>query len=213
MLDDGRVTKGDGEELKEGDDVAHEDIRVDGDPLDPPPGSILILNKPVDFECSTRGSGRTIYELLPDRFRLRTPIMAPVGRLDADTSGLLLITDDGQVNHRITSPRTHLPKIYEAELASDLTGNEAAEFASGTILLESETDPLKPAVLELIDNRHVMVTLTEGRYHQVRRMFAAVGNHVVSLRRTTIGRLELADLNPGDWRVITPDERKLIGVN
>lgn len=212
MLDNGRVTSGDGTELTEGDDVAHADIRVDGEPLDPPLGSILMLHKPVDFECSTRGSVRTIYELLPDRFRLRSPIMAPIGRLDVDTSGLLLLTDDGQVNHRITSPRTHLPKIYAAELANDLTGTEAANFASGTMLLESETEPLLPADLEIIDSRRARLTLTEGRYHQVRRMFAAVGNHVVSLRRTAIGGLELGDLPEGEWRTITPDERKLLGL-
>lgn len=212
MLDDGRVTTGDGNELTEGDDVAHENIRVDREPLDPPAGSILMLHKPVNFECSTRGSVRTVYELLPDRFRLRSPIMAPIGRLDVDTSGLLLLTDDGQVNHRITSPRTHLPKIYEAELANDLTGTEAANFASGTMLLESETEPLLPAELETIDSRHARLTLTEGRYHQVRRMFAAVGNHVVSLRRTAIGGLEVGDLPEGEWRPITPDERKLLGV-
>lgn len=210
MLDDGRVTSSDGDNLAEDDDVAHADILVDGEPLDPPPGSILLLHKPTGFECSTRGSGRTIYELLPDRFRMRSPIVAPIGRLDIDTSGLLLLTDDGQANHRITSPRTHLPKIYEAELAIDLTGNEAAEFASGTMLLESETDPLKPAELKVIDSRHARLTLTEGRYHQVRRMFAAVGNHVVSLRRSAIGGLELGDLPPGEWRAVMPDERTLL---
>ena len=210
MLQDGRVTRGDGSELHEGDDVAHEDILIDGEPLDPPLGSILMLHKPVDFECSTRPSGRSIYELLPDRFRVRSPIMAPVGRLDLDTSGLLLLTDDGQANHRITSPRTHLPKIYEAELANDLSGNEATEFASGTMHLESETEPLKPALLEVISPRQVRVTLTEGRYHQVRRMFAASGNHVVSLHRWAIGGLELGNLPSGEWRVLTPAERKLL---
>lgn len=213
MLDDGRVTKGDGMELNEGDEVAHEDILVDGEPLDPPPGSILILHKPVGYVCSTRGSERLVYELLPDRFRVRSPVMAPIGRLDLDTSGLLLLTDDGQVNHRITSPRTHLPKVYEAHLAEDL-GDDASEmFASGTMLLESETEPLKPAQLEVIDNRHVRLTLTEGRYHQVRRMFAAMGNHVVSLHRAAIGDLSLGELGAGKWRVISTDERKLIGLS
>lgn len=212
MLDDGRVTRRDGSDLGEGDEVAHEDILVDGEPLDPPQRSIVILHKPVGYVCSTRGSDRLVYELLPDRFRVRSPVMAPIGRLDLDTSGLLLLTDDGQVNHRITSPRTHLPKIYEAELANDLTGNEARDFASGTMLLESETEPLKPAQLEVLDNRRVQLTLIEGRYHQVRRMFAAVGNHVVSLRRTAIGELHLGDLRAGEWQVISPEQRRLLGL-
>ena len=212
MLDDGRVTRTDGSELEEGEEIAHEDILVDGEPLDPSPASILILHKPVGYVCSTGGSERLIYELLPDRLRVRSPVMAPIGRLDLETSGLLLLTDDGQVNHRITSPRTHLPKIYEVELANDLTGNEAREFASGTMLLESETEPLKPAQLHVIDNRHVRLTLTEGRYHQVRRMFAAVGNHVVSLHRAAMGDLHLGALGAGEWRVISPDERSLLGL-
>ncbi len=212
MLDDGRVTGADGSELKEGDVVAHEHIFVDGEQLDPAPGSILILHKPIGYVCSTRGSERLIYELLPERFRVRSPVMAPIGRLDLETSGLLLLTDDGQVNHRITSPRTHLPKVYEAELANDLTGTEVSRFASGTMVLESETEPLEPAELEVIGHRHVRVTLTEGRYHQVRRMFAAVGNHVVSLRRTAIGNLQLGDLAAGEWRVISPDQRRLLGL-
>lgn len=212
MLRDGRVTRSDGSELEEGEEVAHEVILVDGEPLDPAPGSILILHKPVGYVCSTRGSERLIYELLPDRLAARSPAMSPIGRLDRETSGLLLLTDDGQVNHRITSPRTHLPKIYEVELANDLTGNEAMEFASGTMLLESETEPLKPAQLQVIDNRHVRLTLTEGRYHQVRRMFAAVGNHVVSLHRSAIGDLYLGDLGVGEWRAISPDERSLLGL-
>ncbi len=212
MLRDGRVTRSDGSELEEGEEVAHEIILVDGEPLDPAPGSILILHKPVGYICSTRGSERLIYELLPDRLAARSPAMSPIGRLDRETSGLLLLTDDGQVNHRITSPRTHLPKIYEVELANDLTGNEAMEFASGTMLLESETEPLEPARLEVIDDRHVRLTLTEGRYHQVRRMFAAVGNHVVSLHRSAIGDLYLGDLGAGEWRAISPDERNLLGL-
>jgi len=210
MLDDGRVTKGDGTALEEGDAVAHDDILVDGDPLDPPPGSILILHKPAGYVCSTRGSERLVYELLPDRFRLRSPVMAPIGRLDLDTSGLLLLTDDGQVNHRITSPRTHLPKIYEAHLAEDLRDDASEMFASGTMLLESETEPLRPAQLDVMSPRHVRVTLTEGRYHQVRRMFAALGNHVTSLHRSSIGNLDLGELPSGEWRELTPDERTLL---
>jgi 16S rRNA pseudouridine516 synthase len=147
-----------------------------------------------------------VYELLPPRFPERSPVMAPVGRLDRDTSGLLLVTDDGQLNHRITSPKRHLAKTYEAELASDLRGDEGERFASGTLMLEGETEPLAPAALEVTSPRRARVTITEGRYHQVRRMFGAMGNHVVALHRTSIGGLELGDLASGAWRVLTPAE-------
>jgi 16S rRNA pseudouridine516 synthase len=206
MVREGRVTRRDGSRLADGDVATHDDILVDGEPLDPPPGAVLMLHKPVDYVCSTRDASRLIYELLPPRFPDRTPIMSPVGRLDRDTSGLLLVTDDGQLNHRITSPRTHLPKTYEARLAHDLRGDEADVFARGTLVLEGEPTPLRPATLEVIDPRHARLTLTEGRYHQVRRMFAALGNHVDSLHRSALGPLTLGDLPAGAWRVLSADE-------
>ena len=132
--------------------------------------------------------------------------MAPIGRLDRDTSGLLLLTDDGQLNHRVTSPKTHLPKVYEVTLANVLRGDEAALFESGTLMLESETTPLQPVTLRPLDDRRVEVTLTEGRYHQVRRMFAAVGNNVNALHRTAIGALHLGDLASGSWRQLPEHE-------
>ena len=125
-----------------------------------------------------------------------------MGRLDRETSGLLLFTDDGQLLHRIISPKAALPKVYEATLAEPLRGNEGVLFASGALLLESETTPLKPAVLEVIDPTHARLTITEGRYHQVRRMFAAVGNHVDALHRSRVGGLSLGDLPEGAWRVL-----------
>ena len=201
-----RVTRRDGSVVREGDEFVHDDILSDGEPLDPAPGAVLMLHKPVGFVCSTKDASRLIYELLPPRFPHRSPVMAPIGRLDRDTSGLLLITDDGRINHWLSSPRTHLPKVYEARLASDLRGDEAETFASGTLMLASETTPLQPATLEVIDARSVRVTLTEGRYHQIRRMFAAVGNHVEALHRRAIGGLELGGLEPGEWRVLTASD-------
>jgi 16S rRNA pseudouridine516 synthase len=206
LLRDRRVTHRDGRALAEGNAFEHDDVLVDGEPLDPPPGVVVMLHKPVGYVCSTRDASQLVYELLPPRFPDRSPVVAPIGRLDRDTSGLLLLTDDGQLNHRITSPRTHLPKVYEAALADDLRGDEAETFASGTLLLDGEPTPLKPATLELLDARRARITLTEGRYHQVRRMFAAVGNHVHELRRVAIGTLTLGDLPPGHWRTLTPDE-------
>ena len=210
MFEHGAVTNAAGSMLSVHDAFGHDDVRVDGERLDPPPGSALIFNKPVGYVCSLKEASQLIYELLPPRFRDRSPVMAPVGRLDRESSGLLLLTDDGQLNHRVTSPKTHLPKVYEATLASALRGDEVELFASGTMMLGSETEPLKPVPLLLLGDRRVRLTLTEGRYHQVRRMFAAVGNHVEMLHRTAIGRLELGDLPSGAWCVITDDERALL---
>lgn len=206
LIGEGRVRRADGSVLGAQDTAFHDDLRVDDAPLDPSPGSVLMLHKPIGYVCSTTDAHPVVYALLPDRFRRRSPLMSPIGRLDRDTSGLLLLTDDGQINHRITSPRTHSPKTYEATLTAPLRGDEAALFASGTLLLDSETTPLAPAVLELIDARRVRLTITEGRYHQVRRMFAACGHHVEALHRTAIGALSIGDLASGAWRTLTPDD-------
>lgn len=206
LFREGRITDAHGEVLYADDTVAHGDVRIDGDALDPPPGLVLMLHKPVGYTCSTKDRGRLVYDLLPPRFPARSPLLSTVGRLDRDTSGLLLMTDDGALLHRIVSPKSHLPKVYEATLASALRGDEAALFASGTLLLESEQTPLQPAHLEVVAPRHVRLTLTEGRYHQVRRMFAAVGNHVEALHRTSIGGLGLNGLAGGQWRALDAED-------
>ena len=202
MFREGRITDAEGEVLYADDKVDPGAIRIDGKPLDPPAGLVLMLNKPVGYTCSTKDVGRLIYDLLPSRFRHRSPLLSSVGRLDRDTSGLLLMTDDGQLLHRIVSPKAHLPKVYEATLAHDLRGDEGDVFASGTLMLESETTPLAPATLEVLGPRRARLVLTEGRYHQVRRMFAAVGNHVEALHRSRIGGLSLGDLPSGQWRTL-----------
>jgi 16S rRNA pseudouridine516 synthase len=202
MFREGRITDPAGEVLYADDRVGHADVRIDGEPLDPPAGLALMLHKPVGHTCSKRDPGRIVYDLLPPRFRLRSPLLSPVGRLDRDTSGLLLMTDDGGLLHRIISPRAQLAKVYEVTLASDLRGDEGAVFASGTLMLESEKTPLAPATLAVVDPRHARLTLTEGRYHQVRRMFAAIGNHVEALHRSRIGGLALDDLPSGEWRML-----------
>ena len=203
MFREGRVTDADGDVLYADDKVAHDAIRIDGEPLDPPPGLALMLHKPAGYTCSTKDQGRLVYDLLPTRFRDRSPLLSTVGRLDRDTSGLLLMTDDGALLHRIVSPKSKLDKVYEAQLAQDLRGDEAASFASGTLLLESDDKPLLPAELDVLGPRRARLTLHEGRYHQVRRMFAAVGNHVEALHRSRIGGLALDDLAEGQWRVLT----------
>ena len=189
---------------------AHASLRVDGAPLDPAPGCLLLLHKPVGYVCSSADVPPLVYELLPSRFVVRRPVIAPVGRLDRDTSGLLLLTDDGPLNHRLTSPRHHLPRTYRVELAEALRADAADLFASGTLLLSGESKPLLPASLAILDARTAALTIHEGRYHQVRRMFAAIGNHVVALHRTAIGGLTLDDLPPGAWRVVSDAERALL---
>jgi len=186
-------------------------MTVAGQPLDPPAPLTLVMHKPLDLVCSHREAGRSVYELLPHRWRAREPALSTIGRLDKDTSGLLLITDDGPFLHRVISPKRHVAKRYVATLARPLTGDEAAVFAAGTLMLEGETEPLAPAVLEVLTPTQARLTITEGRYHQVRRMFAAVGNHVTTLHRDRIGGLDLpADLAAGAWRILTPAEQTAI---
>ena len=205
MFREGLITDLDGEVLYADDVIDASKVLVEDEPLDPPPGILLMLHKPVGYTCSHKDQGRLIYDLLPPRYHVRKPALSSVGRLDRDTSGLLLMTDDGALLHRIISPKSRLPKVYRATLAEDLRGDEAATFASGTLMLEAEATPLLPAELEVISPREARLTLYEGRYHQVRRMFAAVGNHVESLHRQRIGGMALEDLEAGQWRQL--DER------
>jgi 16S rRNA pseudouridine516 synthase len=186
-------------------------MTVSGQPIDPPAPLTLIMHKPLGVVCSHREAGRSIYELLPPRWRARIPALSSIGRLDKETSGLLLITDDGPFLHRVISPRSNVAKRYVATLDRPLTGDEARIFAAGTLMLEGEKDPLAPATLEATGPTEAILTITEGRYHQVRRMFAAVGNHVTALHRDRIGGLALpADLEPGVYRILTPEEQAAI---
>lgn len=200
MFREGRVSNAGGDVLYADDEIAHDAVRVDGEPLDPPQGLVIALNKPTGYTCSMRDSGRLVHDLLPERFRQRNPQLSSVGRLDRDTSGLLLFTDDGQLQHRIISPRSQVTKTYEATLANDLDPGAVALFASGSLQLEADDTALAPARLEPIDQRRARLTLSEGRYHQVRRMFAAIGNHVVALDRIAVGSLAANDIAIGTWR-------------
>ncbi|WP_374607838.1 pseudouridine synthase [Thermomonas sp.] len=207
MFREGRITDAAGEVLYADDPLDHDNVRVDGEPLDLPPGLLLMLHKPIGYTCSMKDPGRIVFDLLPPRFRERNPTLSTVGRLDRDTSGVLLFTDDGQLLHRIIAPKSKLPKVYLATLADDLRGNEAALFASGTLMLDNEKTPLLPAELEPLDARRARLVLHEGRYHQVRRMFAAIGHHVQALHRERIGGLTLGDLPEGQWRALDTDDR------
>jgi 16S rRNA pseudouridine516 synthase len=206
LLRAGRLTRADGSEPDQNETLAHAEIRFDGEALDPPAGLVIMLHKPAGYTCSKADPGRVVYELLPARFSRRNPVMAPVGRLDRDTTGLLLLTDDGQLLHRITSPRSHIAKTYEVTLADRLRGDEDSIFASGTLMLRSETTPLAPASLEVLGPQTARLTIREGRYHQIKRMFAAVGNRVETLHRAAIGGLDLGDLPRGQWRALDAAE-------
>ena len=201
VFDGAELRKADGRIAQDAD--LPERMQIDGEPLDPLPGVALMLNKPEGVTCSHKEAGPLIYSLLPERWRRRDPALSTVGRLDKETSGLILLTDDGTLLHRIISPKNHVAKRYVATLARPLKGNEGEVFASGTLMLEGEDKPLAPANLDVVDETTARLSVTEGRYHQVRRMFAALGNHVETLHRDRIGGLTLPDdLAPGEWRIM-----------
>ncbi len=184
---------------------------IDGEPLDPPPGLTLMLHKPLGVTCSHKEVGPLVYGLLPERWRRREPALSTVGRLDKETSGLLLLTDDGALLHRIIAPKANVAKRYRVTLDRPLTGGEAAIFSAGTLMLEGEEKPLLPVDFEAEGETGAVVTLHEGRYHQVRRMFAAIGNHVTALHRDRVGGLDLPDdLAPGAYRIL--DEADIAAV-
>jgi 16S rRNA pseudouridine516 synthase len=176
-------------------------VRVDGEPLDHPEGILLLVNKPLGLTCShDPREAPLIYELLPARWRERNPVVTSVGRLDKETSGLILLTDHTELVHRLTSPKHKVPKIYRATTDRDLSPDLIPRFASGTIQLDGEKEACAPAELRIVGPREAELTLIEGKYHQVRRMFAACGTTVLTLHRTTFGPLTLGDLKPGQYR-------------
>ena len=186
-------------------------MTIDGEPLDPVAGMVLLLNKPLGMTCSHKEDGALVYDILPRRWKSRTPMISSVGRLDKQTSGLLLLTDDGDLLHRIISPKRHVKKTYRAKLARPLNGTEGELFASGQMMLEGEEKPLAPAELEVLSQTEALLSVFEGRYHQVRRMFAATGNHVEELHRESLGGLSLpAGMRPGEWKLLSEAEISLI---
>lgn len=181
-------------------------MRLDGEALEHPEGLLVALHKPVGFVCSHQPrDGRLVYELLPPRWSRRDPPVTSIGRLDQDTSGLLLLTDRGPLVHRLTSPKRHVEKTYRATLDGDVQPDHVRAFAAG-LTLSNEATPTLPAGLRALGPRQAEVTLTEGRYHQVRRMFAAVGLHVLALERVRFGPWSLDGLAVGQWRLEHLDE-------
>jgi 16S rRNA pseudouridine516 synthase len=180
--------------------VAASDVRVDDEPLDHPDGLLLMMNKPLGLVCShDTHEGPRIYDLLPPRWLKRNPAVTSIGRLDKDTSGLLLLTDQTPLVHRLTSPKHKVDKRYVATVNLPLKPELVSLFASGTLTLPDETNPCLPAQLRIVNPHTAEVILTEGRYHQVRRMFASQGYEVLTLHRAAFGAWELGDLAIGQW--------------
>lgn len=178
-------------------------ITVDGEPVEAPDGLLAILHKPVGFICThDEGAGETIYDLLPDQWRRRNPAVTSVGRLDKETSGLLLVTDIGDIVHRHTSPRSAVEKVYLATLDHELDPKLIEIFARGDLMLRNEEKPCLPAKLEIVDALTARLTITEGRYHQVRRMFASQGWKVEALHRERVGEYTLEGIAEGEWLVV-----------
>lgn len=200
---DGESTKDAARHVGPGERVEHR-----GKLLALPQPIYLMLHKPCGLlSATTDPAQNTVLSLLPPALAARVHL---VGRLDKDTSGLLLLTDDGAWSHRVSSPKQACAKTYRAELAEPLIANAEERLLQG-VVLRAEPKPTRPAVLQRLDGARVRITVSEGRYHQVRRMFAALGNRVVSLHRERIGGLSLdAALAPGQWRALTGEEREAV---
>ncbi len=170
----------------------------------------LMLNKPAGYECSRKPQHHpSVLELLPRPLRERD--VQPIGRLDEDTTGLLLITDDGQLNHQLSSAKRKVPKIYLATTKHPLDQAQIDQLLAG-VLLNDEPEPIAAAGAEIVGDHLLRLTVTEGKYHQVKRMVAAVGNRVEALHREAVGQLSLPDdLPPGEWRWLTPADLEKLG--
>ncbi len=165
--------------------------------------ALVLMHKPAGYECSQKPRHHpSVMSLLPPPLRERG--VQPIGRLDEDTTGLLLFTDDGALIHRLTSPRHHVPKVYEIETRHPLEDAQIERLLAG-VVLDDDPLPVRAAAVQRRTSFTLSLTLTEGKYHQVKRMLAAVGNRVESLHRSAFGALALPpDLAPGEWRWLYP---------
>ncbi len=185
-------------------------LRVDGLTLPYFKKMYIAMHKPVDTECSHAPSHYpSIFSLLPEPFLNRG--IEAVGRLDADTTGLILLTDSGPFNHFFTSPKRHVPKTYRVGAKHPITPEQKTKLEAG-VTLRSETVPTLPAKIKLIGDKECEMTLEEGKYHQVKRMFGAVGNRVESIHRVAIGNFRLeTTLESGGWRFLEADDLTALG--
>jgi len=177
-------------------------VTLDGEILIPRSARYFMLHKPMDMICSNVDEAYpSVLNLLDDA---RVSELHIAGRLDADTTGLVLITDDGHWSFNLTSPKNKCEKVYKVMLSRPISSDAIKRFQEG-MLLQDESRPTLPATLQIMDAYNVLLTLTEGRFHQVKRMFSAIGNSVKALHRQQIGNLEL-DVEVGCWRSLTPEE-------
>lgn len=201
----------------EGSPVTRPDQKVEADrvffegrALDPDPLWIL-MHKPVGLTCSHQDRGDLVFDLFPERYRNRRPVISSIGRLDKDTSGILLFTTDGQALHRLSSPRFKVEKVYRATLQDPPTPEACLQLSSGGMLLPDDAKPLLPCAIRSLGGKEVEMILIEGRYHQVRRMWELVGNRVESLHRERFGALELGGLAAGEFRLLEgPEVQQLL---
>jgi len=191
-----------------GEDVDPEGLvfSVDGQPWPYHERALVMMNKPAGYECSRAPRHHpSVLTLLPEPLRRRG--VQPVGRLDEDTTGLLLLTDDGALIHRLTSPKHHVPKVYEATVRHALDATQLERLLAG-VVLDDDPAPVQAEAAEALASNRLRLVLTSGKYHQVKRMVAAVGNRVEALHRSVLGSLLLpADLEPGRWRWLGSAER------
>ncbi len=172
--------------------------------------ALVLLHKPAGYECSMKPKHHpSVLSLLPTP--LRTRGVQPVGRLDEDTTGFLLLTDDGTLLHKLTSPKHHVPKVYEVALKHPVDATQVQRLLDG-VVLDDDPAPVRAAACEATGERSLRLTLTEGKYHQVKRMCAAVSNRVEGLHRSAMGELTLDDLAPGKWRWVEARERAALGL-
>ncbi len=181
-------------------------FEVQGQPYLYQATALLLLHKPAGYECSQKPTTwPSVMLLLPAALRRRG--VQPVGRLDQDSTGLLLLTDDGKLIHRLTSPKHHVPKVYEITTARPLDAEQVRQLLHG-VVLDDDPLPVRAEGCQITGDFALRLTLVQGKYHQVKRMLAAVGNHCNALHRSAFGALTLADgPAPGQWRFVTDDER------
>lgn len=178
-----------------------QEISIDTQPIDHPSGIFIILHKPAGYVCShDSGEGPLVFDLLPPHWMNRNPAPTTIGRLDKDTTGALMITDRMELVHRLTSPSRHISKVYQVKVDKDLSDHLIELFVSGTLILSGEKKPCLPATLEITDRQNARLTLNEGKYHQVKRMFASQGYTVEKLHRENFADWNVDGLNEGCWK-------------
>lgn len=207
---EGRITDKTGQAmLRAADKVDPTDVRLDAEPLDP--FEVLILmHKPAGLTCSHRNQQGLVYDLLPPRYRRRDPGVSSVGRLDRDTTGVLLLTDNGQLLHRLIAPSWKQPKTYEVTTSLPIKSEQVEALNQGGWCLPDDEKPLAPAQARKTGEHHLTLVLTEGRHHQVKRMLEAVGNPLTALHRSSFAGLTLGTLQAGEWRNLSPDEKTVL---